>query len=142
VSRISSIILAICAAVASGYGQTAASPSKSAPAGTAGRAVPAAVNGVSKPATGDQDRRIEAAIRTKLAKSKIGEDGFIFRVHDGVVTWEGSTAVAQHKGAATRMAKTAGAVAVVNNIRVNGADTPGASEPHRARIKSPNVQKR
>jgi hypothetical protein len=140
VSRISFIVLAIGAAVACGYGQTAASPPKSPPAG---RAVPAAVNGTSKPSNaGDQDRRLEAAIRTKLAKSKIGADGFVFRVHDGVVTWEGSTAVAQHKGAATRLAKTAGAVAVVNNIRVDGADTPGGSAPRRARIKSPNVQKR
>jgi hypothetical protein len=55
------------------------------------------------------DAQIEAVIRTKLAKSKIGKDGFTFRVQRGVVTWEGSTNVMQHKGSATRMARTAGA---------------------------------
>jgi hypothetical protein len=67
------------------------------------------------------DSQIEAAIRTKLAKSKIGKDGFRFKVQRGVVTWEGTTSVMQHKGSATRMAKTAGAVQVVNNIKVSGS---------------------
>lgn len=66
------------------------------------------------------DSQIEAVIRTKLAKSKIGRDGFIFHVQHGVVTWEGSTSVMQHKGSATRMARTAGAVQVINNIQVSG----------------------
>ena len=57
----------------------------------------------------------------KLAKSKIGKDGFKFKVARGVVTWEGSTNVVQHKGSATRMAKAAGAVQVVNNIQVSAA---------------------
>ena len=65
------------------------------------------------------DRAIEAAIRAKLAKSKIGKDGFTARVQGGVVYWEGSTGVVQHKGAATRMAKTAGAKRVVNNIKIS-----------------------
>lgn len=66
------------------------------------------------------DAQIDATIRTKLAKSKIGKDGFRFHVQRGVVTWEGSTNVMQHKGSATRMARTAGATQVVNNIHVNG----------------------
>ena len=66
------------------------------------------------------DVQLEATIRTKLAKSKIGKDGFRFHVQRGVVTWEGTTAVGQHKGAATRMARTSGAVQVVNNIKVTG----------------------
>ena len=72
------------------------------------------------------DAQLEAAIRTKLAKSKIGKDGFRFHVQRGVVTWEGNTAIGQHKGAATRMARTSGAVQVINNIRVAGAgkETP------------------
>ncbi len=65
------------------------------------------------------DVEIEAAIKTKLAKSKIGKDGFQVHVKNGIATWQGSTAVMQHKGAATRMAKTAGAVQVVNNIKVS-----------------------
>lgn len=73
------------------------------------------------------DAQIEATIRTKLAKSKIGKDGFTFRVQRGVVTWEGSTAVMQHKGSATRMARTAGAVQVINNIQVSTAAKVGAT---------------
>lgn len=67
------------------------------------------------------DAQIDATIRTKLAKSKIGKDGFRFKVQRGVVTWEGSTNVVQHKGSATRMAKAAGAVQVINNIQVSAA---------------------
>lgn len=65
------------------------------------------------------DAQIEATIRTKLAKSKIGKDGFRFHVQRGVVTWEGKTSVIQHKGSATRMAKAAGAVQVINNIQIS-----------------------
>jgi osmotically-inducible protein OsmY len=71
------------------------------------------------------DSHLEANIRTKLAKSKIGKDGFRFKVSRGIVTWEGSTLVPQHKGAATRMARTSGAVQVINNIQVAGGEKPG-----------------
>jgi hypothetical protein len=66
------------------------------------------------------DAEIEASIKAKLAKSKIGKDGFQIHVKDRVATWTGSTAVMQHKGAATRMAKAAGAIQVLNNIKVSG----------------------
>jgi BON domain len=82
------------------------------------------------------DAQIEATIRTKLAKSKIGKDGFTFRVQRGVVTWEGSTSVMQHKGSATRMARTAGAVQVINNIQVSAtAKANAASNLKRASVK-------
>jgi hypothetical protein len=75
-----------------------------------------------KPAAGTvSDAQLEATLRAKLAKSKVGKDGFKFHVQHGVVTWEGQTEVPQHKGAATRMAHTAGALEVVNNIRVSDA---------------------
>lgn len=83
-------------------------------AGTAARSTAAAHAPVS-------DSQIQQTLQTKLAKSKIGKDGFRFHVARGVVTWEGSTNVVQHKGAATRMAKTAGATQVVNNIQVSAA---------------------
>lgn len=73
------------------------------------------------------DADIEATLRSKLAKSKIGKDGFKFHVSHGVVTWEGSTAVMQHKGSATRMAHAAGASKVVNNIQVTGGAKPFTS---------------
>ncbi len=66
------------------------------------------------------DAQLDSAIRTKLAKSKIGKDGFRFHVLHGVVTWDGNTEVGQHKGAATRMARSSGATQVVNNIQVSG----------------------
>ena len=70
------------------------------------------------------DAEIEATLHAKLAKSKIGKDGFKFHVSHGIVTWEGSTAVMQHKGSATRMAHSAGAAKVINNIQVTGGAKP------------------
>lgn len=67
------------------------------------------------------DSQIDATIRMKLAKSKIGKDGFKYHVQHGVVTWEGSTNVIQHKGSATRMARTAGATQVINNIQISAS---------------------
>lgn len=80
--------------------------------------------GQSHPAA--SDAQLEATIRTKLAKSKIGKDGFRFHVQRGVVTWEGETAVGQHKGAATRMARSSGVIQVINNIKVSNSskETP------------------
>lgn len=75
-----------------------------------------------------QDKQIEAAIRAKLEKSKIGKDGLKVHVQGGVATWEGTTGVLQHKGAATRMAKTAGAKAVVNHIKVTDAAKQKAAD--------------
>jgi hypothetical protein len=69
--------------------------------------------------TAQDDKAIEAAIRAKLAKSKIGKDGLKVRVQGGVAYWDGSTRVVQHKGSATRMAKTAGAKKVIINIKVS-----------------------
>src|SRR5580692_8431201 len=70
---------------------------------------------------GLSDATIEQKIKTKLAKSKIGADKFTIKVQNGVAYWEGKTDVIQHKGAATRMAKTAGAVAVINKIQISDA---------------------
>jgi hypothetical protein len=87
------------------------------------------------------DAEVEATIKAKLVKSKIGKDGFQVHVKDGVATWTGATAVMQHKGAATRMAKTAGAVHVVNNIKVSesssakGGASP-AGEPRHVQVKT------
>jgi len=74
------------------------------------------------------DSQIQQTIAAKLAKSKIGQDGFKFQVQNGVVTWEGTTNVMQHKGAATRMAKAAGATKVVNNIQVSAAAKAKATQ--------------
>jgi len=67
------------------------------------------------------DAQIEAAIRVKLAKSKIAADKFQVHVQGGVATLEGRTDVIQHKGTATRMAKSAGALVVNNRIQISDA---------------------
>lgn len=87
------------------------------------------------------DAEIEATIKAKLAKSKIGKDGFQVHVKNRVATWTGTTSVMQHKGAATRMAKTAGAVQVVNNIKVSEAAAGQAVEnlnhgPRKVQVKT------
>lgn len=97
--------------------------------------IPAAVSASSKTyarAGHVSDGEIEQTIRTKLAKSKIGKDGFQFRVKGGVVTWEGHTSVPQHKGAATRMAHSSGAAQVVNNIHVEGGS--GVGHPRKVAV--------
>src|ERR1039457_2055798 len=63
------------------------------------------------------DAQLEAAIRAKFAKSKINADKFTVRVQGGVASIDGKTDVVQHKGTATRMCKTAGAVAVNNRVQ-------------------------
>jgi hypothetical protein len=74
------------------------------------------------------DAQIDAAIRLKLAKSKIGPDKFRFKVQGGVVTIEGKTDIIQHKGAATRMAHTAGAIGVNNHVEISDAAKQKASD--------------
>ena len=103
-----------CAFIAAFAGWSQAAPAAK-PASTSASASRKA------PPTGLSDATIEQKIRAKLAKSKIGADHFTVKVQGGVAYWEGKTDVIQHKGAATRMAKTAGAVAVVNNIQISEA---------------------
>ena len=68
------------------------------------------------------DAELEALIRAKLEKSpKLGPEKLQVHVQGGVATFEGKTDVVQHKGTATRMAKTAGAIAVNNHIQVSDA---------------------
>jgi hypothetical protein len=72
------------------------------------------------------DQQLESAIRAKFAKSK-SASGFRVRVQGGVATIEGKTDVIQHKGAATRMAKVAGAAVVNNKVEVSDAAKNKAS---------------
>jgi hypothetical protein len=74
-----------------------------------------------KTAPAQSDVELEAAIRAKFAKSKISEDKFQARVQGGVATIEGRTDTIQHKGVATRLAKSAGARAVNNHIQIGDA---------------------
>jgi osmotically-inducible protein OsmY len=114
------------------FGQAGKELSGKQPSGKqpSGAAVPAAVGGAnpSSPQGAALDKQIEQKIRAKLATSKIGKDGFTVRVQGGVAYWEGNTGVVQHKGAATRMAKSAGAKRVINNIKVTEAAKEKAAE--------------
>jgi hypothetical protein len=77
-----------------------------------------AVTTTAQPRT--SDAQLEADIRARLARSKkISLDHLQVHVQGGVATLEGRTGVVQHKGAATRMAKAAGALAVNNRIQIS-----------------------
>ncbi len=67
------------------------------------------------------DPQLEKAILERFARSKIARNHFQVRVQGGVATLTGFTDVLQHKGVATRLAKTAGARQVVNRIEVSEA---------------------
>jgi BON domain len=67
------------------------------------------------------DALIERTIRAKFGKSKINVEHFTVSVQNGVATIEGKTNVIQHKGVATRLAKTGGATAVQNHIQISEA---------------------
>ncbi|HYA17614.1 MAG TPA: BON domain-containing protein [Bryobacteraceae bacterium] len=67
------------------------------------------------------DAQIEHIIQQKFAKSKINADHFTVSVKGGVATITGSTNVMQHKGVATRLARSSGATVVKNQIVVSDA---------------------
>jgi hypothetical protein len=74
-----------------------------------------------RPAAKLSDPQLESAIRARFARSKINADKFTVHVQGGVATLEGRTDVIQHKGTATRLAKTSGATAVTNRIQISDA---------------------
>ncbi|MFN3322676.1 MAG: BON domain-containing protein [Bryobacteraceae bacterium] len=77
---------------------------------------PAAPARPSQPAP--RDAELERAIRERFARSKAASDNFQVSAQGGVVTLRGKTDVVQRKAAATRMAKSAGARKVINEIQV------------------------
>ena len=89
---------------------------RSAPAVGAGRPTPPAVA-----PRGLSDAQIELDLRARLSRSKLATKKFQFRVQGGIATLTGRTEIIQHKGIMTRMARAAGARAVVNNIEISEA---------------------
>lgn len=67
------------------------------------------------------DAQLEKTIRERFAASKISTHHFQVHVQNGVATLEGQTDVLQHKGTATRLARSSGAIKVVNHIAVSQA---------------------
>ena len=101
------VLAAVCASAAPGHSRSSGKTAVSSKSGGQARL---------------SDAQIEAAIRAKLAKSpKLGPEKFQVHVQGGVATFEGKTDVVQHKGTATRMAKSAGALAVNNHIQIGDA---------------------
>jgi hypothetical protein len=96
---------------------------KPAPAHTAPPAVKTPVGQAMK-----SDAQIEAIIRAKFSRSKINVEKFQVHVQGGVATIEGKTNVVQHKGTATRLARTGGALAVNNHIQISDAAKQKAAE--------------
>ena len=74
------------------------------------------------------DAAVEKTIRAKFAASKISADKFTVKVQGGVATIEGRSDVVQHKGTATRLAKTGGAIKVVNKIQLSQAAKDKATQ--------------
>jgi hypothetical protein len=103
------------------FGQTRPAASKSTMTASHSRSAAAARPQVS-------DAEIERTIRAKFAKSKISADKFTVKVQGGVATIEGRSDIVQHKGTATRLAKSGGAVAVVNRIQLSQAAKDKASQ--------------
>ena len=100
-------------------GPAVAQPARGAAGTIQGAAKPAAAPGKGAQASAQSDAAMEAAIRAKFAKSKIGTEHFQVHVQGGIASIEGKTETVQHKGVATRLAKTAGARAVNNHIQIS-----------------------
>lgn len=89
------------------------------PASTTNKATSPTAQSRNRATTGhsaQSDAELEKQIRARFAQSKINEDKFEVHVQGGRATLTGKTNVLQHKGVATRMARTAGASEVINNI--------------------------
>src|SRR5881394_855446 len=114
--------LALLGAAALGQTSPAAKPASTATAKKSSIAPKASGHSASN------DAEIEKAIRAKLAASKISKDKFEVHVQGGVATFTGKTDVLQHKGTATRLAKTAGATQVINQVEVSDAAKEQASK--------------
>ena len=80
------------------------------------------------------DAALEGAIRARFAKSKIDSDEFTVHVSNGIATLDGRTDVIQHKGTATRLAKSSGAKGVQNRIEIT---EHGRQKASRRRRKAP-----
>ncbi len=113
---------------------------------------------VAKPASTPKatppDAQIEHKIQQKFARSKINSDHFTVSVKAGVATISGRTTVIQHKGVATRLARSSGATSVNNHIEISeeakakaaaqlsrSSDQPPVTQLPRAKVLPPPVSK-
>jgi osmotically-inducible protein OsmY len=113
---------------------------------TAPAAKPAAKKAIPGHSAGN-DAELEKKIRAKFSASKINAEKFEVHVQGGVATITGKTDVVQRKGTATRLAKTAGAIQVINNVQVSEAARQRAAKnlssgTRRAQVKRSDVPDR
>jgi osmotically-inducible protein OsmY len=73
------------------------------------------------------DAAIEQDLRARLARSKISKNNFQVKVQNGTAVITGRTDVIQHKGVATRLAKSAGARRVENRVEISDAARKAAA---------------
>jgi len=116
--RLVTAVMGLAVMVSSAFGQTQSSRQYSAPAPTP--SAPRTAGATPRPVARLTDAQLESTIRGKFEKSKSANQ-FKIHVQGGVATIDGKTDVVQHKAAATRMAKSAGAVAVNNKVVVSDA---------------------
>jgi len=109
--------LGICFALAMGYAATKAAPPARMLTGAPARPKPATM----QMRAALPDAELEKTIKARFAQSKISSHHFQVHVQGGIATLEGQSDVLQHKGTATRLAKSAGAIKVVNHIAVSQA---------------------
>lgn len=76
-----------------------------------------------------EDALIASRLKAKMSRSKLKADGLQYRVEGGTVEWSGTVNIPQRKGAATRMAKSAGAKRVLNRIVVQAGPATGGAKP-------------
>jgi len=75
-----------------------------------------------------KDVELKKTIEDRFARSAIAVDKFKVEVNDGVARITGKTDVMQHKGVATRLAKSMGARAVQNDVEITDAARRRAAE--------------
>lgn len=68
-----------------------------------------------------KDTELRKAVEARFARSAIAADHFKVEATDGVVHITGATDVMQHKGVATRLARSVGAKEVRNDVEVSQA---------------------
>ena len=79
-----------------------------------------------------KDAELRKSIEERFARSAIAADRFKIEVTDGVARITGKTDVMQHKGVATRLARSVGAKEVKNEVEVSEAARQKARRPARA----------
>jgi osmotically-inducible protein OsmY len=88
-----------------------------------------------------KDTELKKAIEERFARSAIAADRFKVEVNEGVARITGKTDVIQHKGVATRLAKSMGAKAVRNEIEVSQAARQKAAAQLAGGAKAKSTQK-